>query len=57
MPRPGPRLPLVALRLSPEVLATVDLIAAAEAGPGEEPNRSETIRGLLTEALRGRRVA
>jgi metal-responsive CopG/Arc/MetJ family transcriptional regulator len=46
MPRPGPRRPMVAVRLSPDVLARVDA-AAAVAGV----NRSEMIRRLIADGL------
>ena len=44
MPRPGPRMPLVAVRLPAELLAAVDAAAAA-AGVG----RSELIRRIISE--------
>ena len=49
MPRPGPRRPLVALRISTEGLAYIDQLAA-----GEGINRSEMIRRLLAEAVAAR---
>jgi metal-responsive CopG/Arc/MetJ family transcriptional regulator len=49
MPRPGPRRPLVALRLSEGDLEVVDRIAEAEG-----VSRSEMIRRLLDEAIKAR---
>jgi metal-responsive CopG/Arc/MetJ family transcriptional regulator len=49
MPRPGPRRPLVAIRMSDEGIAYVDQLAE-EAGV----NRSEMIRTLLKEAIAAR---
>lgn len=52
MPRPGPRRPLVAIRLSAEGTSWVDQRAAEEGllkGDGE-PNRSEMIRLALAYA-------
>jgi metal-responsive CopG/Arc/MetJ family transcriptional regulator len=46
MPRPGPRRPLVAVRLSEQGIAEVDRLAQAQG-----VNRSEMIRRLLAEAL------
>lgn len=46
MPRPGPRRPLVALRLGNEVTATVDRLAEQDG-----VNRSEMIRKLIAEAI------
>lgn len=45
MPRPGPRRPLVALRMSDEGIAHVDKLAAEAA-----VNRSEMIRRMLAFA-------
>lgn len=45
MPRPGPRRPLVALRMSDEGVAHVDKLAAAAA-----VTRSEMIRRMLAYA-------
>lgn len=50
MPRPGPRRPLVALRLGDEVTAAIDQLAKVEG-----VNRSEMIRRLVDEALTVRR--
>lgn len=47
MPRPGPRRPLVAIRISDEGVAAIDE-AATEAGR----NRSEQIRVMLAYAQR-----
>lgn len=47
MPRPGPRRPLVALRLSEQGIARIDL-RAEKAGV----NRSEMIRAMLAYADR-----
>jgi metal-responsive CopG/Arc/MetJ family transcriptional regulator len=52
MPRPGPRRPLVALRLGEEDLAEVDKLAAQSG-----VNRSEMIRRLIAEAITVRRLA
>jgi len=51
MPRPGPRRPLVAIRLSAEGIAHIDGLAA-KAGV----TRSEMIRTLLTEAVAARQM-
>ncbi len=53
MPRPGPRRPNTALRLSAEGVARVDDLARQAGlikGNGE-PNRSEMIRRLLAAAV------
>jgi metal-responsive CopG/Arc/MetJ family transcriptional regulator len=49
MPRPGPRRPQVAIRLSEEKIAEIDAFAEAE-----KANRSEIIRRLVDEALAAR---
>lgn len=49
MPRPGPRRPIVAVRLSEAGIQQVDALAEAEG-----VNRSEMIRLLLTEAVAAR---
>lgn len=46
MPRPGPRRPLVALRLSAQGIAQIDERAAVEA----DGSRSEMIRRMLAYA-------
>lgn len=51
-PRPGPRRPLVAIRLSKEGLAYVDKLAVEET----DGNRSEMVRILLTEAVTARKA-
>lgn len=52
MPRPGPRRPLVAIRLSEQGIAHIDQRAREECPPirGGEPNRSEMIRRMLAYA-------
>lgn len=50
MPRPGPRRPLVAIRLSTEGLEFIDQLAARET----DGNRSEMVRRLLLEAVTAR---
>lgn len=52
MPRPGPRRPVTALRLSVEGLAHIDRRALEEGLTirGGEPNRSEMIRLMLAYA-------
>jgi metal-responsive CopG/Arc/MetJ family transcriptional regulator len=50
MPRPGPRRPLVAIRLSAEGLEFIDQLAEQET----EGNRSEMVRRLLLEAVTAR---
>lgn len=52
MPRPGPRRPLVAIRLSEQGIAHIDQRAAAEGLVRDdgEPNRSEMIRLMLAYA-------
>jgi metal-responsive CopG/Arc/MetJ family transcriptional regulator len=49
MPRPGPRRPLVNVRLTEEGIAYIDQLAATEG-----VNRSEMIRTLLAEAVTAR---
>lgn len=52
MPRPGPRRPLVALKLADEVIERIDALALAAGrvkGNGD-PNRSEQIRVMLAYA-------
>jgi len=49
MPRPGPRRPIVAVRLSEQGIAAVDKLAETEG-----VNRSEMIRRLLSEAVAAR---
>ncbi len=53
MPRPGPRRPLVALKLSDEVIAAVDQRALTEGLTirGGQPNRSEALRLLVAYGL------
>jgi metal-responsive CopG/Arc/MetJ family transcriptional regulator len=51
MPRPGPRRPLVAVRLSTTGLAVIDAMAEQEG-----VNRSEMIRTLLAEAVQARQA-
>jgi hypothetical protein len=51
MPRPGPRRPLVALRLSEQGIEWLDQRARDEGlTQGDEPNRSEMIRLALAYA-------
>jgi hypothetical protein len=50
MPRPGPRRPLVGVRLNAEGLAYIDLLAEQET----DGNRSEMVRILLGEAVTAR---
>lgn len=47
MPRPGPRREYIGVRLSPEGVAAVRLLAERETGG----NLSEMLRKLLSEAL------
>lgn len=47
MPRPGPRREYIGVRLSPEGVAAVRLLADRETGG----NLSEMLRKLLSEAL------
>lgn len=56
MPRPGPRRPYVALRLSQQGLDLIDEWAKAETATETKPegNRSEMIRKLLGEAIAAR---
>lgn len=49
MPRPGPRRPLVAVRLSEEEIARVDALAAED-----EVTRSEEIRRLIAVGIEAR---
>ena len=49
-PRPGPRRPLIAIRLSESGLSYIDELAEEEA----DGNRSEMIRHLLAEAVTAR---
>ncbi|MFC6853898.1 ribbon-helix-helix domain-containing protein [Aquipuribacter hungaricus] len=51
MPRPGPRRPIVTVRVDQEDLTEVDRLATAE-GVG----RSEMVRRLLVEAMAARRA-
>lgn len=52
MPRTGPRLPIVGVRLDP---TSIDALAAAESEQlGREVKRSEMIKILLEEALAAR---
>jgi hypothetical protein len=57
MPRPGPRRPVVALRLSAQGVAHIDDLARAaglmvnvRGKDGAQPNRSEMARIMLTYA-------
>lgn len=52
MPRPGPRRPLVAIRLSEQGIKHIDQRAREECPliRGDEPNRSEMIRRMLAYA-------
>jgi len=52
MPRPGPRRPLVALKLSQEVIDHIDTLAMSEGLVKNDgkPNRSEIIRLMLAYA-------
>lgn len=56
MPRTGPRRPTVTIRLSAEGIAAIDRLALAEGLTirDGEPNRSEMIRRLLSEAVTAR---
>lgn len=48
-PRPGPRRPIVGIRISDAGIQAIDALAKAE-----NVNRSEMIRRLLSEALTAR---
>lgn len=52
MPRPGPRLPVVGVRMDP---SGIDAEAARESeDQGREVTRSEMVKTLITEALAAR---
>jgi len=48
-PRPGPRRPIIGIRVKPDAITYIDALAQAEG-----VNRSEMIRRLLAEAIGAR---